>query len=91
MFRDYALYDHAMLRFSRGHKISENFYMRQDGTRVYYFSEGKNFWKTDSLLRWSIAHRSVDDCSFPPCSYFCSVCHSLGPMHPWVHWLVVWG
>ena len=38
-FRDYGLYDHAMLRFSKGHKISENFYMRQDGTRAYYFSE----------------------------------------------------
>ena len=41
MFRDYGLYDHAMLRFSRGHKISDNFYVRQDGTRAYYFSEGQ--------------------------------------------------
>ncbi|XP_003382702.1 PREDICTED: methyltransferase-like protein 6 [Amphimedon queenslandica] len=40
-FRDYGLYDHAMLRFSKGHKISENFYMRQDGTRAYYFSESE--------------------------------------------------
>lgn len=42
-FRDYGLYDHAMLRFSKGHKISENFYVRQDGTRAYYFSESKAF------------------------------------------------
>lgn len=41
MFRDYGLYDHAMLRFSKGHKISDNFYVRQDGTRAYYFSEGQ--------------------------------------------------
>ncbi|CAI8032612.1 tRNA N(3)-methylcytidine methyltransferase METTL6 [Geodia barretti] len=41
LFRDYGLYDHAMLRFGRGHKISENFYVRQDGTRAYYFSEGE--------------------------------------------------
>ena len=40
LFRDYGLYDHAMLRFGRGHKISEHFYVRQDGTRAYYFSEG---------------------------------------------------
>ena len=42
LFRDYGLYDHAMLRFGYGHKIAENFYARQDGTRAYYFSEGKH-------------------------------------------------
>lgn len=41
LFRDYGLYDHAMLRFGYGHKIAENFYARQDGTRAYYFSQEK--------------------------------------------------
>ena len=41
LFRDYGLYDYAMLRFSSGHKLADNFYVRQDGTRAYYFSVGK--------------------------------------------------
>ncbi|XP_078703704.1 tRNA N(3)-cytidine methyltransferase METTL6-like [Branchiostoma floridae x Branchiostoma belcheri] len=38
LFRDYGLYDHAMLRFAPGHKLADSFYVRQDGTRAYYFS-----------------------------------------------------
>lgn len=41
LLRDYGLFDHAMLRFGRGHKIQEQFYVRQDGTRAYYFSQGQ--------------------------------------------------
>ncbi|GFR91077.1 methyltransferase-like protein 6 [Elysia marginata] len=38
LIRDYGLYDHAMLRFAKGHKLGDHFYVRQDGTRAYYFS-----------------------------------------------------
>uniref|UniRef100_T2M8X2 tRNA N(3)-methylcytidine methyltransferase n=1 Tax=Hydra vulgaris TaxID=6087 RepID=T2M8X2_HYDVU len=43
LFRDYGLYDHAMLRFGPGHKLDDRFYVRQDGTRAYYFSTDKLF------------------------------------------------
>lgn len=37
MIRDYGRYDAAQLRF-RGHqKLDEHLYVRQDGTRAYFF------------------------------------------------------
>ena len=41
LFRDYGQYDYAMLRFAPGHKLADNFYVRQDGTRAFYFSLGE--------------------------------------------------
>ncbi|KNC73693.1 hypothetical protein SARC_13748, partial [Sphaeroforma arctica JP610] len=37
IFRDYGMYDEAMLRFKSGAKLADRFYVRNDGTRAFYF------------------------------------------------------
>ncbi|KAJ8612870.1 hypothetical protein CTAYLR_002054 [Chrysophaeum taylorii] len=38
--RDYGRYDAAQLRFAKGRRLADHWYVKSDGTRCYYFATG---------------------------------------------------
>lgn len=67
LFRDYGLNDHAMQRFKAANRLGKNFYVRQDGTRSYFFSKGQFYYcKGDERGGNGSKSQELVQCRFDP-------------------------
>jgi len=57
-FRDYGKGDLTQVRFKKGRLMEDNFYIRGDGTRVYFFEENelRKIWGGTETIRFRADH-----------------------------------